>query len=301
MDSTSRSGFLEEPGGDQRWSSYLLTFILVLLAYGILGQLPLMIYSSVNPEILSLIESGNLHGMADFMGENRLLFFLLCPFILTFIILIIALPKIHKWPVLSIFTSDTTFDVRRFFTSFGFWFGILGFFLGITYFSSDNLHWNFNASTFLVLLVLCIFIIPIQTTCEELIFRNYLPRGLNRLTRSPWHAVLMSGILFGLVHGSNPEIKALGWIAMSYYILTGIFLGIMAWKDNGLELSMGYHAANNIFSALIVTNNWQAFQTDALFLDTTPPSFGWDSIVTILLIQPLILVLFGKIYSWKWR
>ncbi|MEY4605059.1 MAG: hypothetical protein RIT43_2351 [Bacteroidota bacterium] len=301
MDSSLRSEFLTEPQGDQRWSSYFLTFMLVLLAYGFLGQLPLLFYASGNPELLSYWESGNISGMSQVLGENRLLFFLLCPFILTFIILLVALPKIHKWPFLSIFTSASRFDIRRFMFSFGIWFAILSLFLAVTFFSTDNLKWNVDSSTLPALILISILIIPIQTTCEEVIFRNYLPRGLNRLIRSPLQSVLISGVLFGLVHGSNPEIKALGPIALSYYVFTGIFLGIIAWKDNGLELSMGYHAANNIFSALIVTNNWQAFQTDALFLDTTPPSFGWDSILTMLLIQPLILLLFSKIYSWKWR
>jgi hypothetical protein len=62
---------------------------------------------------------------------------------------------------------------------------------------------------------------------------------------------------------------------------------------------MGYHAINNIFSALIITNDWQAFQTDALFKDYNPPSFGWESIITIALLQPAIIYLFAKVYNWK--
>jgi hypothetical protein len=68
--------------------------------------------------------------------------------------------------------------------------------------------------------------------------------------------------------------------------------------DDGLELSMGYHAVNNLFAALILTNSWQAFQTDALFIDPTPPSFGWDNYVTLLIIQPLMLFVFSKKYNW---
>jgi hypothetical protein len=112
---------------------------------------------------------------------------------------------------------------------------------------------------------------------------------------------MASGILFGLMHSANPEIEILGPVAMVYYVLTGIFLGVLAWKDNGIELSMGYHAVNNIFSSLILTNDWQAFQTDALFKDFNPPSLGWDSLITIFMVQPLLILVFGKIYGWKWK
>jgi hypothetical protein len=65
---------------------------------------------------------------------------------------------------------------------------------------------------------------------------------------------------------------------------------------------MGYHAANNLFAAVILTNDWQVFHTDAIFIDTAPPSFGWDAILTLAIIQPLFLLIFGKIYKWKnWR
>jgi uncharacterized protein len=87
-----------------------------------------------------------------------------------------------------------------------------------------------------------------------------------------------------------------------YYIGTGLFLGLLTLMDDGLELSMGYHAVNNIFAALILTNDWQAFQTDALYIDHSAPTFGWDSLLTIILVQPLLLLIFSKIYKWKnWK
>ena len=49
----------------------------------------------------------------------------------------------------------------------------------------------------------------------------------------------------------------------------------------------------------MITNNWQAFQTDAVFIDTSAPTFGLDSIVTLIIIQPLLLLFLSKIYKWK--
>jgi hypothetical protein len=65
---------------------------------------------------------------------------------------------------------------------------------------------------------------------------------------------------------------------------------------------MGYHAANNIFASLVVTNDWQAFQTNAIFIDRSEPVFGWELIFILLLIQPLLLFLFAKLFRWSnWK
>ncbi|MDC1186818.1 hypothetical protein N8079_03230 [Crocinitomicaceae bacterium] len=68
--------------------------------------------------------------------------------------------------------------------------------------------------------------------------------------------------------------------------------------DNGLELTIGYHFANNIFAAIVLTTNWQAFQTDALFMDTTPPVLGWEIFLSLFLFQPLFFFYFNKKYKW---
>src|SRR3989338_662433 len=141
-----------------------------------------------------------------------------------------------------------------------------------------------------------------QKSSEEAFFRGFLLQGIGRMFGKAWMSILITGVLFGLLHGSNPEVEKIGNILLIFYIGTGIFLGLMAHLDNGIELSMGYHAVNNIFAALIVTNNWQAFHTDALLMDYSPPAFGWEAWLTLLLFQPLLLLLFAKIYGWKdWK
>jgi hypothetical protein len=48
----------------------------------------------------------------------------------------------------------------------------------------------------------------------------------------------------------------------------------------------------------MITTNWQVFQTDAVFIDNTPPQIGWDTIVGILVILPLLFFLFKRKYKW---
>ena len=130
--------------------------------------------------------------------------------------------------------------------------------------------------------------IPIQTTIEELLFRGYLLQGLKNKLGSNKHAVILAGIVFGLIHYGNPEIEAIGNHVLLYYVASGVFLGCLALFDNGLELSIGYHAANNIFTALVVSNNWQVFQTDALFIDHAPPELSWWALIVFIVLISFI-------------
>jgi membrane protease YdiL (CAAX protease family) len=111
-------------------------------------------------------------------------------------------------------------------------------------------------------------------------------------------AVLISGIMFGAIHIGNPEIAKIGYHIIVYYMLVGVFLALISFFDNGIELALGYHAANNVFAALMITNNWQAFQTDAVFMDNTDPGMGLDTIFGILFILPLVFFIFYKKYKW---
>ena len=118
-----------------------------------------------------------------------------------------------------------------------------------------------------------------------------------------WVPLLFTSVIFGVMHAANPEVEKLGYISMVFYIGTGLILGIMTLMDDGMELALGYHAGNNILTALLVTTNWSALQTDAIFVDTSEPSAGFfDIIFPVLVIYPLMLFILAKIYKWKnWK
>lgn len=283
------------------WSAKLLTIVLVVIAYILIGQLPLLLHMSslglLNPEA-----EFDTHSLATAIGFNTFLVYLILPFVFAFITLLLCVRFLLKKPVLSIFTTRTKLDFKRVFVGFGIWGIVLAVFLLIGIYSSDQLSWNFKAETFFPLLIIALVLIPIQTTCEEVLFRGYLFQLIGARFKQGIFPVIFTGVVFGLVHGANPEVAKIGNILLLYYISTGLFLGMIALMDDGLELSIGYHAANNIFAALIVTNDWQAFTTDALFIDHSAPTFGMDSWLTILVLQPLLLLIFAKIYKWKnWK
>lgn len=290
--------FLNNAGkGNNSIVLYLLTIVFVLLAY-ILGQLPMLIAVKVMNAGSNVLTYSQAQ-MIEILGKNLFLSFALLPLIFSLIAICLSIRFLHKRSILSVFTARDSFDWKRFLSSATIWGGIMGIFLVSSFYASDQIEWNFNPETFFPLLFVSLILIPLQTTCEEVLFRGYLFQGFGFLHGKGWISVILTGVLFGLMHGANPEVYKLGYVVMIYYIGTGIFLGLLTLFDDGLELSLGYHAMNNIFAALIVTNDWQAFQTDALFKDHSEPTFGIESLTTIILVQPLLLLLFSKIYRWS--
>lgn len=72
--------------------------------------------------------------------------------------------------------------------------------------------------------------------------------------------------------------------------------------DEGMELALGFHAANNLIGALLVTSDWSVFQTHSLFKDTSEPSAGLDVILPVVVIYPVLLFIFSKKYKWNnWK
>ena len=88
---------------------------------------------------------------------------------------------------------------------------------------------------------------------------------------------------------------------MIYYIGTGFFLGILTLMDEGMELALGFHAANNLFTALLVTADWTAFQTYSIYTSIADPSSMGVSeiIVPVFVIFPILLLIFSKKYNWN--
>ena len=174
--------------------------------------------------------------------------------------------------------------------------------LALTIIGSDEIVLNFNLQKFIPLFFISIVFIPIQTTTEELFFRSYLSQGIHPFIKNGLITILITSLAFALLHIFNPEVQRIGNILILYYLITGIFLGLITLMDDGIELAIGYHAANNFFTSIMITNDWQVFRTDAVFIDYSTPTFTWDALATLLIIQPSLILVFSKLYKWKnWK
>jgi len=282
--------------GNNSFSSYLLGIALIISVY-LLGSYFLILDLQWNFGIESF-DGVSQKEIVRILGNNRFLAWLVVPFLFVALFLVIHTKFVHKRTVLSIFSGRENFDWKRVLFSFSLLFSVLSLFLFIQYLSSDSLIFQFDLQKFIPLFFIAIFLLPIQTSCEELLFRSYILQGIKMRTKKNSVAVLISGLMFGVIHIGNPEIAKIGYHIIVYYMLVGVFLALISLFDNGIELALGYHAANNVFAALMITNNWQAFQTNAVFMDISDPGMGLDTIIGILFILPLVFFIFYKKYKW---
>ena len=237
--------------------------------------------------------------MIEQFGTNLVLIMLLLPLVVGFFVVLGWTFLIHRQSITSLTTSRVKIDWKRVFFAFFLWGGITVIFTLLDVFGNpDDYVWNFDLAKFIPLAIIAIALIPLQTSFEEYLFRGHMMQGLGILSKTRWVPLFVTSILFGLMHVANPEVEKLGIGLMVYYIGTGFFLGIMTLMDEGLELALGFHAANNLITALLVTADWTAFQTDSIFRDVSEPTLGLDAFIPVFVVFPILLLIFAKKYGW---
>ncbi|HRE78110.1 MAG TPA: type II CAAX endopeptidase family protein [Flavobacterium sp.] len=220
------------------------------------------------------------------------------------VILLFWVKFIHGQSIRSLTTSRKKIDWKRIFFSFTIW----GIFVIVStlilyFLSPESFVINFDPVKFFPFLIIAILLIPLQTSFEEYFFRGYLMQGIGVVTKSRLIPLIITSVTFGLMHIANPEVGKLGVSTMMiFYIGSGFFMGIMTLMDEGLELALGFHAANNLIGALLVTADWTAFQTHSILKDVSEPSAGFDVLFPVLVIFPILLFIFGRKYKWtNWK
>ncbi len=233
------------------------------------------------------------------INKNLFLALLLGMFIFTFIGLYIAVTKIHKKPFKSIVTAWDNIRFKRFFFAFLVWTVLIIISTLISYFTNKNsITVQFKAADFFVLMLVTVVLMPIQTSTEEIIFRGYLMQGFSQITKNAITPLIMTSFLFGWVHMSNPEAKAHGWeVMLPYYAFFGFFLGAITLLDEGLELALGIHCANNVISSLLVTSPNGVLQTDAIFVAGSENPTG--ELFTWFVMAAITFIIFWQKYRWK--
>lgn len=236
-------------------------------------------------------------------GELPVLVMMLLPFAFLLFFLLLIVRFVNKQPIISLLTGRNAFSWQRFFFSFGLWAVVVVASTCADYaLAPENYVWNFQPEKFFILLIICILLIPIQTSFEEIFFRGYFLQGLGFYTQNKWLPLLLSSLLFGLLHAANPEVFKFGYAILFLYILSGLFLGVITLMDNGLELSLGFHAANNLLSALLVTSQWSAFQTPSLLKEIASPELSFAFFIPYIIGYSVLLFIFARKYHWKnWK
>ena len=282
---------------------YILGIFGVFVAWQFIGAIPLLVALALTDGGMSATLSGDIGSMSQVLGSNNFLFLMLLTFVIGLIALFVFVKLVHGQSISALTTARKKIDWKRILFSFILWavISIIFIFLDI-YLAPEDYLFNFNLIPFLTLAVVAILMLPLQTSMEEYFMRGYMMQGLGIMTKNRWFPLVFTSLLFGLMHVFNPEVEKLGYGILVFYIGTGFFLGILTLMDEGLELALGFHAANNLTAALLVTADWTAFQTDSLYRDISDPVLGWDVLVPVFVVFPILLYLFSKRYGWSdWR
>ncbi len=292
--------YIEEAykGKHETWR-YLIGFLAIFVGWQIIGMVPLVAVIFAKVDSLQNLPT-DVQGMTIILGSNLFLFLMLLSFAIALVATFLTVRFVHEQGMISLTTSRAKIDWKR--VSFAFWtWALVSIILTMmdVLLSPEDYELNFKLGPFLILMVIAIVLIPFQTSFEEYFMRGYLMQGIGILAKNRWVPLLFTSTIFGLLHVFNPEVEKLGYGIMVFYIGTGFFLGILTLMDEGLELALGFHFANNLTGALLLTSDWSAFQTDSIYKDISDPKLGWDILVPVFVIYPILLYVFSKKYGWK--
>ena len=191
--------------GKNNWFLYVVTILIVFIATQLSG-IPLAVYLFIcNPEAAM---QGNI---GTITSTNTGLALSLLTFVGGFFALFFCAKFLHKKNYLDIVTARPKFDWGRLFFGAAVWAILTLISLAITILSSEDadIVFQFDPLNFFMLVLISILFLPFQTGFEEIMFRGYLMQGAALFFKSKWISFLFIAILFGLMHISNPEIKAL--------------------------------------------------------------------------------------------
>jgi membrane protease YdiL (CAAX protease family) len=237
------------------------------------------------------------------LGIGRVAFFAiaLLPFVFVFLLLWGCLRVLHQRPLRSLVAPGRV-DLERIVWAGGTWGGLMVATalatLAVT--PPGDYRFVFEPGPFFQLLALALLLIPIQAGTEELLVRGYMMQGLARWLRTGWIALVATSVLFGALHGANTEVAVHGaLLTMPYYMGFGLLMGSLTLVDDGLEMALGIHVANNLFGTVLVTSPESSLPTPAL-LQTQTTALSASSFLLWVATAAVFVGLAARRYGWTW-
>jgi membrane protease YdiL (CAAX protease family) len=291
---------------DNSFWKYIVVCVVTFIAMQLIGAIIIIIAiaaylfsykGAIDMEVFS-----NLNNLYDTgLSENFILVLMFIPFVVGIITIWLLVEKMHKRTFSMTVNGRRSIRWEHIFTGFLFWFLLMFVFCEINYIADpNNFVLQFDVCKFIPLLIIVLLFIPFQVTFEEFVFRGYLAQGIAAWTKNRWLVICIPGLLFGLAHYQNNEVVENGfWATMPQYIILGLFFGLLAVLDDGIELSIGIHAANNIFACLCITNSSSSLRTSAIFNQRTVNPVS--ETIALLVAISLATLFFYKKYKWNFH
>ncbi len=153
-----------------------------------------------------------------------------------------SVTRSHQRPWRSLVAPDLSLDWRRLAIGGGVQFAILTGELALVH-ALTGWPWRFAIPAGLPLFILAVLLIPLQSASEELLFRGYLTQALGRIARSRVLIAATVGVVFGVLH-----LNVHGPLTMPYFFVLSLIFSLVSLRDDRLELTIGCHAAMNLFA-----------------------------------------------------
>jgi len=141
-------------------------------------------------------------------------------------------------------------------------------------------------------LVITLIILPIQCYVEEYIFRG-------PIAETPSITILiLSSILFAVLHVFNPEIVATGVYlsAMLYFLMISATLSITAYLTETIDYNFGAHFINNFIATFLFSSITSVFSGLSLFL-VSGHGIAYSTNLAYLVGHLIIPLLEGSIFA----
>jgi membrane protease YdiL (CAAX protease family) len=298
--------FLESvrKGPNQVWR-YLIVILGGFMGGQMLGVIPFVMVMGVKTTAnggAGALNSSHAMDMTSLgISHNLGLFLMLLPFVVSLFLMIYLIRWLHGRTFAETVNGTRKIRWKRVASGAIVWGILMLASFGLSYWiEPENYIFQLDWEKFAILTVIALALIPLQTTCEEVLFRGYLTQGVAGWSRSRWAAILIPGLLFGLMHCFNPEVKEFGfWQTMPSYVLLGVLFGLIVVMDDGIELVIGIHAVNNVFTCLTTTHPASALQTDALFMVRSVDPM--DGLYELIVISIVIVAYFATKYKWNFN
>lgn len=280
--------------GKNQWWRYLLSVFLIFFSWFILGSLPYLFLIGVaradnNPNTFFNPQTSQFEGFDTIWIYLAINF----SFILFGLALYLAIRFIHQRPLRTLVTPHRKVNWRRILQGGGVYL-ILLIVLEVVYVLVFRGSYNltFRPDKFFVFLLIALIVTPIQTTVEELFFRGYIMQWIGLKVKKALLPIVGSSFVFMLPHLFNPEVAKGFFLLATAYFALGLFLAIITVKDNTLELAIGVHAANNLFTALLVNYTNSALPSESIFVGELNPVSSLLSLIFIVI--AFYMVFFGR-------
>lgn len=290
--------------GTNQWWKYLLVFLASVFGGQILGAIPLFVVILVKMQQSTEPVLPNFENMADLsvfgIDPNLGLALMIIPFLVSMLVLFLLIKPLHSRNYKTLFSGSGNIRWKRFFVAALIWMGLMAIYLIIDYsVNTESFTFNFELNKFLPLVLVTLLLIPFQSSYEEIMFRGYLAQGVAAWTKNRVAVILFPALIFGMLHIFNPEVSEYGfWLVMPQYVLFGIIFGLISVLDDGIELAMGAHSANNIFLSLFVTTKASALQTPALLVQEHVNAL--KDLIFMTVIGAIFIIILSKVYRFKY-